>query len=91
MYAPATTSNKKSLVLALFMEEVQKYDCLYNKFSTEYRHKHKKNDCWKANREKFDLGPDQAEKKFKNTRTAYARFLKVWGPFLEAPGNYRAR
>ena len=78
MYAPATTSNKKSLDLALCMEEVQKYDCLYNKFSTEYSHKHKKNDCWKANGEKFDLSPDQAEKKIKNTRTANARFLKVW-------------
>jgi len=44
----ATMSNKKSLDLALFMEEVQKYDCLYNKFSTEYRDKHKKNNCWKA-------------------------------------------
>ena len=37
MYAPATTSNKKSLDLALVMEEVQKYDCLYNKFSAQYR------------------------------------------------------
>ena len=65
MYAPATMSNKKSLDLALFMEEVRKYDCFYNKFSTEYRHKHKKNDCWKANKEKFDLSSDQAEEKLK--------------------------
>ena len=47
------------------MEEVRKYDCLYNKFSIEYRHKHKKNDCWKANKENFDLSSDQAEEKLK--------------------------
>ena len=70
VYAHATTNNKKSLDLALCMEEVQKYDCLYNKFSTDYRHKQKKNNCWKANRQKFDLSPDQAEEKFKNTRIA---------------------
>ena len=29
-----------------------------------------------SNWEKFDLSPDQAEKKVKNTRTGYGRFLK---------------
>ena len=89
-YAPATTSNEKSLDLTLFMEEVQKYDCRFTtKFSTECRHKHKKNDCWKANGEKFDLSPDQAEKNIKNTRTANARFLKIWFWKRERIGHFR--
>ena len=29
-----------------------------------------------SNLEKFDLSPDQAEKKVKNTTTGYGRFLK---------------
>ena len=44
----ATMRTEKSLDLPLFMEEVQKYDCPYNELSTEYRDKHKKNNCWKA-------------------------------------------
>ena len=35
----ANTNFEKAIDLALFMEEVQKYDCLYNKFSKEYREK----------------------------------------------------
>ena len=31
------TSIEKAIDLALLMEDVQKYDCLYNKFSKEYR------------------------------------------------------
>ena len=38
----ASTNIEKAINLALFMEEVQKYDCLYNKFSREYR------DTWKS-------------------------------------------
>ena len=37
-----TTGTEKSLDLARFMDEVRKYDCLFNKFSTEYRDNHKK-------------------------------------------------
>ena len=33
----ASTNIKNAIDLALFMQEVQKYDCLYNKFSREYR------------------------------------------------------
>ena len=41
----ATMRTEKSLDLPLFMEKVQKFDYLYNEFSTEYRDKHKKNNC----------------------------------------------
>ena len=54
----ANTNIKKAIHLALFMEEVQKYDRLYNKFSKEYRDKYKKINGWKAIGEKFDLSPE---------------------------------
>ena len=41
----ANTSIEKAIHLALFIEEVQKYDPLYNKFSKEYRDKYKKINC----------------------------------------------
>ena len=30
-----------------FMEEVQKYDCLYNKYSKEFKDRSKKDNAWK--------------------------------------------
>ena len=49
----SNTNNEKAIDLALFMEEVQRYDCLYNKFSKEYRDKCTKINCWNAVRQKF--------------------------------------
>ena len=60
----------------LFLEETQKYDCLYNKFSKDYKNKFKKMNCWTKIAEKLDMSPCEVEKKFKNIRTAYGRFLK---------------
>ena len=31
----------------VFMEEIQKYDCLYNKFSKNYKSKYKKIKHWR--------------------------------------------
>ena len=42
----ANTKIEKTIRLGTFMEEVQIYDCLYNKY--------KKINCWKAIGEKFD-------------------------------------
>ena len=61
---------------AKFMEELQKYDCLYNKFSRDFKDKYKKMNCWKMLGEKFNVEPQEAEAIFKNIRTAYGRFLK---------------
>ena len=59
------------------MEEIQKYDCLYNKFSKDYKNKYKKKiNCWSKIGEKFGIDPAEADKKFKNVRTAYGRYLK---------------
>ena len=60
----------------VFLEEVQKYPCLYNKFCKEYKDKYIKINCWRKIGEKFSLTPEEAEKKFKNLRTTYGRHLK---------------
>ena len=52
------TNIEKAIDLALFMEEVQRYDCLYNKFSKEYRDKCTKINCWNAVGQKFKLSPE---------------------------------
>ena len=69
---PATSELNSSL----FMEEVQKYECLYNKFSKDYKNKFTRLNCWRKIGEKFDVDAAEAEKKYKNIRTAYGRYLK---------------
>lgn len=61
---------------ALFMEEVQRYECLYNKYSKDYKNKFVRLNCWKKLGENFGLAPEGAEKKYKYMRTAYGRWLK---------------
>ena len=55
---------------------MQKYDCLYNKYSKSYKDKYIKINCWTKIGEKFDMSAAVAEKKFKNVRTSYGRYLK---------------
>ena len=53
--AYALVQIEKAIDLALFMEEVQKNDCLYNKlFFKGTRRKHRKINCWKAIGVQFD-------------------------------------
>ena len=47
----------------VFLEEVQKYPCLYNKFCKEYKDKYIKINCWRKIGEKFSLTPEEAEEK----------------------------
>ena len=54
----ANTDIEKAIDMTLFMEQVQKYDCLYIKFSKECRDKYKNINCWKAIGGKFDLIPE---------------------------------
>ena len=51
-----------------FMEEMQKYDCLYNKYSKSYKDKYIKINYWKKIGEKFDMNAADAEKKFENVK-----------------------
>ena len=50
--------------VVFFMEEMQKYDCLYNKYSKSYKDKYIKINCWTKIGEKFDMSAADAEKKF---------------------------
>ena len=56
-----------------FMEEIRKYDCLFNRFSKEFKDKFKKINAWSKVGEVFSISPAAAEKKFRNVRTAYGR------------------
>ena len=58
------------------MEEVQKYPAIYNKFCKDYKNKFTRMNIWKAIGEKFGLDAAEAEKKYKNVRTAYGRYLR---------------
>ena len=56
----ANKNIEKAIDLVLFMQEVRKYDCLYNKFSKEYRDRGDRINCWQAIGEKFDLNPEHS-------------------------------
>ena len=60
-----------------FMEEVQKYECLYKKYSKDFKVRNKKPNAWIAVVSQFhDLLQTEAVNKLKNIRSAYTRFLK---------------
>ena len=61
---------------SLFMEEVQKYPAVYNKFCKDYKNTFTRMNMWKAIEEKFGLDAAEAEKKYKKVRTAYGRCLR---------------
>ena len=47
------------------MEGIQKYDCLCNEFSKDYKNKYTKMNCWQNWRnvvDKFDMSPKDAKK-----------------------------
>ena len=59
-----------------FMEEIQRYECLYNKFSKDYKNRRTRENAWETIGQKFGLTAEEAEKKYKNIRTSYTRYLK---------------
>ena len=59
-----------------FMEELQRYECLYNKFSKDYKAKQVRDNCWKALGERFKLTAEEAERKYKSIRSSYGRWLR---------------
>ena len=61
---------------ALFMEGIQKYECLYNKLCKNYKNKFIRLNCWKKWEKTFEVTPDEAEKKYKYICTTYGRWLK---------------
>ena len=57
----------------IFMEEVQKYVCLYDKYSRDFKDRNMKVNRWEKVASKFDLTPQQAETKFRNVRATYTQ------------------
>ena len=52
------------------------YPILYNRFSSEFRDKHKKINTWKIFGSIFGLSGKEAEDKYKSIRTSYGRHFK---------------
>ena len=72
---------------ALFMEEIQKYECLHNELCKDYKNKFIRLNCWKKIGEKFQATPDEAEKKYKYIHTSYGRWLKKRKSVLSGSGR----
>ena len=48
--------------VVFFMEEVQKYDCIYNKYCKSYKDKYINMNCWARIGDKFDMNAADASK-----------------------------
>lgn len=59
-----------------FMEEVHKYPVVYDQNSREFKDKYKKLNAWTAIGAKFGMCPSEAEEKYGNIRSSYARYLR---------------
>ena len=70
-----------------FMEEVARYECVYNRNSKDFKDKNKKNNSWQKIGEKFNLSAAEAEVKFRNIRTANGRYLKRFKTIPSGPGR----
>ena len=46
-----------------FMEGIQKYDCLCNESSKDYKNKYTMMNCWRNVADKFDMSPERVLKK----------------------------
>ena len=62
--------------ICTFMEEIQKYDCIYNKYSRDYKNKFIRMNCFQKIGKKFGISAEEAKKKYSHTRTGYGRWLK---------------
>ena len=65
--------------VASFMEELQRYESLNNKFSKGYKNKHVRDNCWLAMGKKFNTTAEEAEKKHKSIRSSYGRCMAAKG------------
>ena len=62
--------------VTFFMEELQRYEFLNNKFSKDYKNKQVRDNCWLAMGKKFNMTAEEAEKKYKSIRSRYGRWLR---------------
>ena len=66
----------KKLDKVRFMEDLQQYKCLYDKFSREFKDKYKKMNCRAALGEKHKIGHTTQTLGEKHTTHGYGRFQK---------------
>ena len=59
-----------------FMNEVEKFPILYDKFDKEFKDKWKKKNAWEEIGRLSNLSANQAEEKYKSIRSSYGRWLK---------------
>ena len=57
-----------------FMEELQRYESLCNKFSKDYKKKQVRDNCWLALGKKFYMTAEEAEKKYQSIRSSYHKY-----------------
>ena len=58
------------------MENVQKLDCLYNKYSKAFKDKERKMNCWRNLGKNLTWSPQKQRRSLKNIRMAYGQYLK---------------
>ena len=76
-------SASKVIRTDIFMEEVQKYVCLYDKHSRDFKDRNLKVNWWEKVASKFDSTPQQAETEFRNVRTTYTKgFYEIRRQYL---------
>ena len=56
------------------MEEVARYERVYNRSSKDFKDKNKNANCWDKIGQKFNLSAGEAEAKFRNIIAAYGRY-----------------
>ena len=66
-----TAASKEEINAGLFMEECQKYECLYNKFSKKDKNTKIRTKCWEKVGEKFSIDHKEANKKYEYIRSYY--------------------
>ena len=68
-----------------FMEEVARYECVYNRNSKGFKDKNKKANCWEIIGEKFDLSTAEAEDIWSDWKSTLCRKHKVLWPKCGRP------
>ena len=64
----------------VFMEIVRTFPILYDRFSKDFKDKHKKNNAWNQVAEATQIPVEECIKKYKNIRTNYVRHMKKRKP-----------
>ncbi len=67
--------NTRSVSDVQFMEEIRKYEAIYDKSCKGFQDKRVKANCWKRIAESLGMNMSEAERRYKTIRTAFSRYL----------------